>query len=265
MPEEIKDLVVKDTPTDVVEFAQEAAKKLMDIVNAEGLAKVFKRGAKPHIFYEGWATVARFYNCTIAGEEAEPVGDMNAKHQFPMFKAKANILDVDGRIIGSATAYCGRDESNWRTRDNYAIASMAQTRAGSKAARMVFSWVVVLAGYSATPAEEMDGIYKDAKGDEKPIPNPPEQKEQAPVINEDPAKKRFIEAWVKEQCDGDRDSVKEWLVEMDKIEQNDEGIPTFNKIHTDMVDRIKANPDGAAVNYKSWLTAKGLEGEVVDA
>ena len=37
----------------------------------------------------------------------------------------------------------------------YQLASMAQTRANSKVLRNVLSWVVVLAGYKPTPAEEM--------------------------------------------------------------------------------------------------------------
>jgi len=35
------------------------------------------------------------------------------------------------------------------------LSSMAQTRAGAKALRNRFAWVVVLAGYRPTPAEEM--------------------------------------------------------------------------------------------------------------
>ncbi len=39
----------------------------------------------------------------------------------------------------------------------FQLASMAQTRACAKAFRNVLSWVAVLAGYSPTPAEELDG------------------------------------------------------------------------------------------------------------
>ena len=38
----------------------------------------------------------------------------------------------------------------------FQVRSMAQTRAGSKALRNALAWVVVLAGYRPTPAEEMD-------------------------------------------------------------------------------------------------------------
>ena len=40
----------------------------------------------------------------------------------------------------------------------FQLRSMAQTRAGAKAFRNVLSWVVVLAGYKPTPAEELDGM-----------------------------------------------------------------------------------------------------------
>jgi hypothetical protein len=40
----------------------------------------------------------------------------------------------------------------------FQLSSMAQTRASAKALRNVLSWVVVLAGYRSTPAEELDGL-----------------------------------------------------------------------------------------------------------
>ena len=42
----------------------------------------------------------------------------------------------------------------------FQLSSMAQTRANAKALRNVLSWVVVLAGYRPTPAEEMEGVYE---------------------------------------------------------------------------------------------------------
>jgi len=40
----------------------------------------------------------------------------------------------------------------------FQLRSMAQTRAAAKALRNALAWVVVLAGYKPTPAEEMDGV-----------------------------------------------------------------------------------------------------------
>ena len=70
---------------------------------------------------------------------------------------------------------CLRDEDKWNTRPKYKwvdkkripdgeekvpafqLRSMAQTRACSKAFRNSLSWIVMMAGYSPTPAEEMTG------------------------------------------------------------------------------------------------------------
>lgn len=146
--------VVQLSPGNEVKFAQEAAQVLMDIVKKNKLS-VNLGGKKEHIMFEGWATVARFYGCTIKANDVRPIGEVNADGQYQGFTAHAVVLNNVGREIGGATSACMRDEKNWRNRDNYALMSMAQTRAGAKAARMVFSWVVVLAGYSPTPYEEM--------------------------------------------------------------------------------------------------------------
>ena len=45
----------------------------------------------------------------------------------------------------------------------FQLRSMAQTRAGAKALRNALAWVVVLAGYRPTPAEEMTGERESSK------------------------------------------------------------------------------------------------------
>ena len=50
----------------------------------------------------------------------------------------------------------------------FQLRSMAQTRAAAKALRNALAWVVVLAGYKPTPAEEMDSV----RGSEAPRPAP---------------------------------------------------------------------------------------------
>ncbi len=61
----------------------------------------------------------------------------------------------DGSEVGRAMALCMRSENNWRGRDEYALASMAQTRATSKALSVPLRFVMTLAGLEGTPAEEM--------------------------------------------------------------------------------------------------------------
>jgi hypothetical protein len=71
-------------------------------------------------------------------------------------RARAEVIDLKtGQVVGGAEAYCMRDEESWKEKPWYQLASMAQTRAGAKALRNVLAWVVVLAGYKPTPAEEL--------------------------------------------------------------------------------------------------------------
>jgi len=50
---------------------------------------------------------------------------------------------------------CRWEEDKWKASDSYAVRSMAQTRATSKSGRLALSFVMSLAGFEATPAEEV--------------------------------------------------------------------------------------------------------------
>ncbi|GAG97072.1 unnamed protein product, partial [marine sediment metagenome] len=74
----------------------------------------------------------------------------------------------DGAVIGKASALVGMDEKDskgkltWGGRNEYARKSMAITRATGKAYRLGFSWIMTLAGYEATPAEEIsEGSFRE--------------------------------------------------------------------------------------------------------
>ena len=84
----------------------------------------------------------------------------------------------DGMVIGKASALVGMDEKDrngqltWGNRNEYARKSMAITRATGKAYRLGFSWIMTLAGYEATPAEEIiDSTFKESPK-RKTNPNP---------------------------------------------------------------------------------------------
>lgn len=62
----------------------------------------------------------------------------------------------DNLMVGKGIAVCSNKEANKRQWDEYAICSMAQTRATGKAFRNLLSWIMKAAGFEATPAEEMD-------------------------------------------------------------------------------------------------------------
>jgi len=74
------------------------------------------------------------------------------------YEAKVDLWR-DGQKIGSAIMSCGLDEFPCRGKTGWAkhkaAKSAAQTWAASKAYRMNFAYIAVLAGYEPTPAEEV--------------------------------------------------------------------------------------------------------------
>jgi hypothetical protein len=110
--------------------------------------------------------IARFYRCTVGVEWTKRLTVKEGeKEMFVGYAARAVVYDNTGKALSAAEANCTINEIKWKTRDTFQIKSMAQTRACAKALRNVFAWVVVIKGFRATPAEEMDE-YEVA---EKPV------------------------------------------------------------------------------------------------
>lgn len=144
---------MESAPEIVLAEAQKAAASLRKVI--QGKPKPVTINGETYLEFEDWQTVGRFYGYT-AGSEGQPefveLGGARG------FKATAVAIDSRGVVRSRATAYCMDDEDRWGKAPTYQLASMAQTRANAKALRNVLSWVTVLAGYKATPAEEMDGV-----------------------------------------------------------------------------------------------------------
>ena len=62
----------------------------------------------------------------------------------------------DNKLVSVGIAICSNKEGSKKFFDEYAILSMAQTRAVGKAFRNQLAWLMKAAGFEATPAEEMD-------------------------------------------------------------------------------------------------------------
>ncbi len=78
------------------------------------------------------------------------------------YQALVKLLDLKSQqIIGSGYAICSNLENGKRNYQEFAIASMAQTRAIGKAYRNILAWIIRAAGYEPTPAEEMDYMNKE--------------------------------------------------------------------------------------------------------
>jgi ribosomal protein L19E len=85
----------------------------------------------------------------------------------------------DGFILGRGIASCGPDERDWTKRSRQARRSMAQTRAAGKAMRLLFSWIMEMAGYAATPFEEMEGCQVNEQPNPQPHPQAPTEQPRA--------------------------------------------------------------------------------------
>lgn len=138
------------TPGEIIKYGEEAAKTLNQIVRKAGW--VVKIAKNDYLQFEAWQTVARFYGLSARTVSTKFVEYGTAKG----FEARAEVVDKESKIIGAAESVCLDDEKNWTGKPLYALKSMAQTRACAKALRQILSWVVVLAGYKPTPAEEVN-------------------------------------------------------------------------------------------------------------
>jgi hypothetical protein len=137
-----------------------------------------------YLEFEDWQTLGRFYGVTARVRETRPLTMGSAQG----FEATAEAVRADGMVISAADAMCMNDEDKWGMRAKYEwkdgekvqvgevptpfyqLRSMAQTRACAKALRNVLAWVVVLAGYKPTPAEEMAGVEAGNERNEPSCP-----------------------------------------------------------------------------------------------
>jgi hypothetical protein len=138
------------TPEALVSLATRMANALADIVEKRKLYAVISGRKYPQV--EAWMTVARM-DGVVAQEAAGGV----VRREDGGYEATVEAVRLsDGAIIGRASALCGTpDDKPWGTRPEFQRRSMAVTRATGRVFRQQYSWVMALAGYEPTPAEEM--------------------------------------------------------------------------------------------------------------
>ena len=86
------------------------------------------------------------------------------------YMAVCEVRNINtGAVVATGIALCSNAEKTKRYFDEYAILSMAQTRAIGKAYRNLLAWLMKAAGFEATPAEEMDFQHDEPKKPSKPV------------------------------------------------------------------------------------------------
>jgi hypothetical protein len=140
----------------LVAGAAELAGTLRDVIERQQLYVTLS--GRKFVRCEGWTTLS-----TMLGVTPHLV---ELREEDGIFIARVELRRLnDGMVIGSAEAECGSPDEvdkngkpTWASRPRYARRAMAQTRAVSRVCRQCFSWVMTLAGFEATPAEEYEPV-----------------------------------------------------------------------------------------------------------
>jgi hypothetical protein len=128
-------------------------------------------GNREHVNVEGWTLCGTMLGVFPICEWTRPVNDG--------WEARVEVRTLAGQLVGAAEAQCLRAEKEWgsnptrgKPKDDYALRSMAQTRATSKALRQPLGFIVQMAGFNPTPAEEMplEDERKEGGLGEAPVP-----------------------------------------------------------------------------------------------
>ena len=136
-----------DEYREAVAEAGEKAKVLAEVVESCNLYATI--GGRKYLTVEAWQTIGVGYGITARVDWTRPL-------EGGGWEARAVAVNASNMEVGAAECEAGRpDDKPWDSRPSYQQRSMAQTRAISKSLRSCLSWIVVLAGYSPTPAEEM--------------------------------------------------------------------------------------------------------------
>ena len=181
------DLSISRPPEAILEEAKKAAVALAGVI--KDTDAVVKIGKSIHLKAEAWQTLGHFYGLAARTPDEKTryvqYGDVCG------FEAGAELYHVaTGRIVSEATSMCLNDEEKWGPRTKYEwrsgeggrhrvavgteptplfqLRSMAQTRAISKVHSNALKWVVVLGGWSPTPAEDLERDGDAPQGDAPP-------------------------------------------------------------------------------------------------
>lgn len=155
-----------DKPKEAMARMTEVATVLADVIEKKGLflaiADKKTNKVKKHVFIEGWTLLGSLLGVFPRTISCEPVTSDSGV--LLGYKAHVEAVTRAGQVIGAATALCMKSEKRgpWSYADDYALASMAQTRAASKVLRMPLGFIMQLAGYDALPSDEVpEGGFPD--------------------------------------------------------------------------------------------------------
>jgi hypothetical protein len=162
-----------------IEQARTVAKELARVVEECGLYVVL-RGSQRHVRVEGWLTLGAMLGLTAR--------EVSCTESDGVYTAVVEVVNSRGHVLARASAECGApDELDrhgrpvWSERPRYARRGMAVTRATSRALRMALGWIMPLAGYSGTPAEDVEPIRDQIEAEAEQRPQRPQKPKPRPA------------------------------------------------------------------------------------
>lgn len=144
--------------SELIKYELESPKAMTDLANV----------VKDHVIKNNLVTVIQNKNYVQVDGWAFAGGQMGI---YPKTKQVTNLSTntekkwmaevelvrfSDDKVVGHGFGICSNLESKKKSFDEYAVLSMAQTRAIGKAFRNLIGWVMKLGGYESTPSEEIN-------------------------------------------------------------------------------------------------------------
>lgn len=154
-----------DDPTEVIRRASTVATELAAIIRKQGLFTNIS--GNEHVQVEAWQTCGSMLGVFPVESWTRQVDGPSSYdgEKGPWgYESRYEAVTITGAVVGAGVARCTRGESKWKNRDDFSLESMAQTRATSKALKAPLGWIVALAGYKPTPAEEMTSVEPEQQG-----------------------------------------------------------------------------------------------------
>lgn len=135
--------------------------ELMKYVDDNGLAVSI--AGKKYLQIEAWQFTGSQLNLTAIVTDIQDISDTTGPKPIPKYKATVEVIhNPTGQLVSRGFALCSKAESKKSGFDEYAVASMAQTRAIGKAYRNILAWLPKLAGYEGTPVEEVSETVRES-------------------------------------------------------------------------------------------------------
>lgn len=113
---------------------------------------------KQYVYCDGWKFAGTSFGLTAIPNK--PINE--SKDKEIKYSCECDIINIQTQVkLSYGFAICSNLEAKKKSFDEYAIASIAQTRAIAKAYRNLLGFIMNAAGFEATPAEEAEGIKEE--------------------------------------------------------------------------------------------------------